>query len=145
MIRFFYYVEFKYLLEDGCESCFDLGIFSTKANAEKKIKNSSIQTGFKDYPIQNFNIIKFGVNFYEAKVDKSKTKLFSIQHEYSDENPDVSYYTTFGYFSTYEEASRKVQYLKSHSRIGKKYPDNFEIIEELIDNYNSWSEGFIRY
>ena len=28
------------------------------------------------------------------------------------------------------------------TRIGKKYPNNFEIIDVKIDNFNSWSEGF---
>ena len=32
--------------------------------------------------------------------------------------------------------------LKKHSRIGKKHPNNFEINEMKVDNFNSWSEGF---
>ena len=32
--------------------------------------------------------------------------------------------------------------LKKHSRVGKKYPNNFEIVEVKIDSFNEWSEGF---
>lgn len=39
-------------------------------------------------------------------------------------------------------SNKHVEYLKKHSRIGKKYPDNFEIVEIKVDNFNSWSEGF---
>ncbi len=35
-----------------------------------------------------------------------------------------------------------VEYLKKHNRIGKKYPDNFEILDVKIDDFNAWSEGF---
>ncbi len=33
-------------------------------------------------------------------------------------------------------------FLQKHSRLGKKYPYNFEINRVLVDNYNDWSEGF---
>ena len=46
------------------------------------------------------------------------------------------------YISTFERAKAKVEYLKKHNRIGKKYPNNFEIVEIKVDNFNSWSEGF---
>ena len=40
------------------------------------------------------------------------------------------------------EPNLKVEELKKRSRIGKKYPNNFEVVEIEVDCYNSWSEGF---
>ena len=35
-----------------------------------------------------------------------------------------------------EEAKNEVKFLKEHSRIGKKYPNDFEISEQKVDSYN---------
>ena len=45
-------------------------------------------------------------------------------------------------FLILKKQKKHVEYLQRHSRVGKKYPDNFEIIEVKIDDFNSWSEGF---
>lgn len=144
MIKYFYLVDFTYLTDEGLESSFDLGVFSTKKNAEEKIKKSVNLNGFKDYTINNFKIIKFGVNFDDDVKDKSNVILYCVTHEYEDEsNKFIYYWNIFDYLSTMEKANSKVEYLKKHSRIGRKYPDNFEIVEVPIDKFNSWSEGFV--
>ncbi len=144
MKKYFYLVEFSYLTTDNEKSSFNLGVFSIKSNADKKISYSYTQKGFNKYPLDNFKVKKFGVDFENANVDKSKSILYCVSHEYCiDESQDEYAWTIFGYFSTCMEAEKKVLYLKKHSRIGKKYPDNFEINEIKVDNYNSWSEGFV--
>ncbi len=142
MIKYFYLVEFRYLTNENYESCFDLGVFSTKRNAKKKIEYSVDLAGFKEYSINNFKIIKFGVEFNSLEIDKSKITLYCVTHEYGTGNDEYTYFNIFNYFSTIEEAKEKIKKLQEHSRIGKKYPNNFEIVELKVDNYNSWSEGF---
>lgn len=142
MRRYFYLVEFKYLTKENYESRFDLGVFSTKRNAKKKIEDSVNLIGFKKYSTDNFEIIKFGVEFDSIEKDKSKVILYCVTHEYKIDNDEFDYFNVFDYFSTLEEAKDKVKYLQEHSRVGKKYPNNFEIVEIKVDNYNSWSEGF---
>ena len=143
MIKYFYYVEFSYTTSNGRMSRFDLGIFSTKKNAIKKINLSKGLFGFKDYPITNFKIVKFGVSFDENIMDKSNVILYQVYHEYDDEIEELTTcYTIFDYFSSKEKALDCIEHLRKHSRLGKKYPNNFEIIDTYIDNYNSWSEGF---
>ena len=51
-------------------------------------------------------------------------------------------YSIYFFAFSIEKAKKYIEYLKKHSRIGKKYPNNFEIIDVKIDNFNSWSEGF---
>ncbi len=143
MLKYFYLVEFSYIARDGEQSRFDLGVFSTTANAQKKIEMAKNLAGFKDYPTRNFLIKKFGVSFSEKCIDKSNVKLYCVYHEYTDpQNVEESFYCIFDYFSTQNQAEAKMCYLQKHSRIGKKYPNNFEISRVSVDNYNSWSEGF---
>lgn len=78
---------------------------------------------------------------YDIK-NKSNISLFCVTHEYDDEINDISFWNIFDYFSNFEKANLKVEYLKKHSRVGKKYPNNFEVFEIKVDNFNSWSEGF---
>ena len=143
MIKYFYLVQFKCSNINHVNSEFDLGVFSTKKNANKKIENSMNKKGFIDYSKDNFEIIKFGVNFLDEKIDKSKVKLYCVFHEYTKKDEDLSYWTIFDYFPNINSAKDKVEYLKVHSRLGKKYPNNFMISEIIVDNFNSWSEGFI--
>lgn len=140
MIKFFYLVDFSYLVSKDYTSHFDLGIFSTKKKAEEKIKMSVDLPGFNEHGIENFNIMKFGVHFDTIPKNKSEVTLYCVYHEY--ERGKYSYYTIFDYFSSQEKAEAKVQYLKKHSRLGRKYPNNFEIVDLNVDNYLSWSEGF---
>lgn len=140
MIKYFYLVDFSYSTSDGCESCFDLGVYSTKQNACKKIENSMSLKGFNEYSTDNFKIIKFGVDFEREKVDKSDVTLYSVTHEYEVDN--VTYWCVFDYMSTIEKARVKVDFLKLHSRVGKKYPDNFEIQAIKVDSFTAWAEGF---
>lgn len=140
MIKYFYSVEFSYLVEEDCKEGFDLGVFSTRKKAEEKIKMSVDLPGFNEYGIENFTIIKFGVHFDTVPKNKSNVTLYWVYHEY--EQGKYEYYTNFGYFSTQEKAEAKVQYLRKHSRVGKKYPDNFDIVDVKVDNYLSWSGGF---
>lgn len=142
MIRYFYLVEFKYFASNNYDSRFDLGIYSTLKKAKEKIEKCVHLKGFKNYAIDNFKIIKFGVSLDVSIKDKSNVVLYCVTHEYEVENDEFSYWNIFDYFFTIEEANKKIEYLKKHNRIGKKYPNNFEIVEIKVDNFNSWSEGF---
>ncbi len=142
MIKYFYLVEYNYLVNKDEESGFNLGIFSTKKKALEKIELSKNLPGFNKYGIENFSITKFGVNFdYDLK-NKSNVSLFQIALEWNEDEEDISYYVIFGYYSNLKEANLEMKKLKKHSRIGKKHPNNFEINEMKVDNFNSWSEGF---
>ena len=143
MRKFFYLVNFSYILEDGGKSEFDLGVFSTLNLARKKIMQSRSQTGFNEFTMDSFEIIKFGVEFDHPIVNKSNTVLYCVTHEYIDINSGDSFWTIFDYLSTKEKAQKMVNHLKMHSQVGKKYPKNFEIVSIQVDNFNSWSEGFV--
>lgn len=142
MIKYFYLVKFEYFVNDEYKSYFNLGIFSNLKLAKKKISISSGLVGFRKYGFDNFKIIKFGVDFDTDIKDKSNVVLYCVTHEYDNPSDEFTYWSIFDYFSTIEKAKKYIEYLKKHSRIGKKYPNNFEIIDVKIDNFNSWSEGF---
>lgn len=142
MIKYFYLVKFEYFVNDEYKSYFNLGIFSNLKLAKKKISISSGLVWFRKYGFDNFKIIKFGVDFDTDIKDKSNVVLYCVTHEYDNPSDEFTYWSIFDYFSTIEKAKKYIEYLKKHSRIGKKYPNNFEIIDVKIDNFNSWSEGF---
>ena len=142
MIKYFYLVKFEYFVNDEYKSYFNLGIFSNLKLAKKKISISSGLVGFRKYGFDNFKIIKFDVDFDTDIKDKSNVVLYCVTHEYDNPSDEFTYWSIFDYFSTIEKAKKYIEYLKKHSRIGKKYPNNFEIIDVKIDNFNSWSEGF---
>lgn len=142
MIKYFYLVKFEYFVNDEYKSYFNLGIFSNLKLAKKKVSISSGLVGFRKYGFDNFKIIKFGVDFDTDIKDKSNVVLYCVTHEYDNLTDGFTYWNIFDYFSTIEKAKKYIEYLKKHSRIGKKYPNNFEIIDVKIDNFNSWSEGF---
>lgn len=142
MIKYFYLVKFEYSVNDEYKSCFNLGVFSNLKLAKKKVSISSGLVGFRKYGFDNFKIIKFGVDFDTDIKDKSNVVLYCVTHEYDNPSDEFTYWSIFDYFSTIEKAKKYIEYLKKHSRIGKKYPNNFEIIDVKIDNFNSWSEGF---
>lgn len=142
MIKYFYLVKFEYFVNDEYKSYFNLGIFSNLKLAKKKVSISSGLVGFRKYGFDNFKIIKFGVDFDTDIKDKSNVVLYCVTHEYDNQSDEFTYWSIFDYFSTIEKAKKYIEYLKKHSRIGKKYPNNFEIIDVKIDNFNSWSEGF---
>ena len=142
MIKYFYLVKFEYFVNDEYKSYFNLGIFSNLKLAKKKVSISSGLVGFRKYGFDNFKIIKFGVDFDTDIKDKSNVVLYCVTHEYDNPSDEFTYWSIFDYFSTIEKAKKYIEYLKKHSRIGKKYPNNFEIIDVKIDNFNSCSEGF---
>lgn len=142
MIKYFYLVKFEYFVNDEYKSYFNLGIFSNLKLAKKKVSISSGLVGFRKYGFDNFKIIKFGVDFDTDIKDKSNVVLYCVTHEYDNPSDEFTYWSIFDYFPTIEKAKKYIEYLKKHSRIGKKYPNNFEIIDVKIDNFNSWSEGF---
>lgn len=142
MIKYFYLVKFEYFVNDEYKSYFNLGIFSNLKLAKKKVSISSGLVGFRKYGFENFKIIKFGVDFDTDIKDKSNVVLYCVTHEYDNPSDEFTYWSIFDYFSTIEKAKKYIEYLKKNSRIGKKYPNNFEIIDVKIDNFNSWSEGF---
>lgn len=142
MKKFFYLVKFSYSVADETISQFDLGVFSTRKNAENKILLTKDRPGFCKQPINCFQIIKFAVDFDHEVVDKSKEKLYCVYHEYTDEDNN-EIWNIFDYFSELESAKEKIEYLKKHSNIGKKHPNNFDITEITVDNYSSWSSGFV--
>lgn len=45
------------------------------------------------------------------------------------------------FFATKEDAENEVKFLKEHPRIGRKYPNCFEISEQKVDSYNDWKFG----
>ena len=147
MIRYFYRVEFSYYENEHSNGSLDLGIFSTKKKAEEKIRRSVNLTGFNKYGIDNFKIIKFGVNFDVAPEDKSKAIFYSIVLEYEIKNGEYydDYYVYYGYVCSMEKALARVEDLKKHDPYAKKYPDNIEIIEEIVDLWTAWSEGFVSW
>ncbi len=142
MIKYFYLVKFEYLVCDAYKAYFNLGVFSTLKLAKKKINMSKGLAGFNQYNYDHFKIIKFSVDFDEDINNKSDVTLFCVTHEYYNEADGFTYWNIFDYFSTPEKAKKNIKYLKKHSRVGKKHPDNFEIIDIKIDNFNAWSEGF---
>lgn len=142
MLYYFYLVNFEYTSFEGFVDSFDLGIFSNIKKAQKKINMSIGLSGFNKYNAENFKIIKFGVKFDSKITDKSNVILYQVAHEYENDNGDTTYWIIFGYYSTIKAANEQVDYLKIHTRIGKKLPDKFNIYEKKVDNYNSWSEGF---
>lgn len=142
MIKYFYLVKFEYFVNDEYKSYFNLGVFSSLKLAKKKVSISSGLVGFRKYGLDNFKIIKFGVYFDTDIKDKSNVVLYCVTHEYDNPSDEFTYWSIFDYFSTIEKAKKYIEYLKKHSRIGKKYPNNFEITDVKIDNFNSWSEGF---
>ena len=142
MLKYFYKVAYqKENIDDGG---FDLGIFSTQKNAELKVCKALDCIGFENK--QCFKIIKFGVNF-SKNIEKNNIKLYSITHEYSIEEDGQLYdiFNVFDILGSKTEAERKVEWLKEHSRIGRKYPDNFMVDETVVDNFSAWSEGFTAY
>lgn len=139
MRKYFYLVTFSYTTGENEKSDFDLGVFSTKENALKKIQNSKSLPGFNQYGDECFKIVKFCVEIEKPFTD-NKTILYSLSHEYTTN--EGTFWTVFGYFSRYRLAKEKLLMLQNHSRIGKKYPNNFEINKVPVDSYNDWSEGF---
>ena len=134
MRKFFYMVWYSY--SDGdIVSSFDLGIFSTKKNAEKKIAMSKDLPGFKKYG-NLFKLIKFSVN-YEIDAEKKDATLYCVWLEHDD------CYEIFDFFSSFQRALEKIEFYKKHTRIGRKYSNLFQISDTKVDNYNSWSEGFM--
>lgn len=141
MRKFFYKVTYQ---KENNGGNFDLGIFSTKTNAQKKIDSTSKNKGFED--IECFKVVKFGVDF-TVEIDKRKVKLYSVAHEYSIEEEGEIYdiINIFGIYSSKTEAMSHLRHLKKHSRIGRKYPDNFIVFQTKVDNYLYWSEGYDAY
>lgn len=45
------------------------------------------------------------------------------------------------FFAIKEDAENEVKFLKEHSRIGKKYPNDYEVSEQKVDSYNDWEFG----
>ena len=141
MIKYFYNLEF---FKENEENIFKLGTFSCIENALKKKKQAETQPGFRDNP-NNFKITRCGVKFDDnAVVKKSETVLYCISLEYEQTVDDEIYdcYYDFGYYATEREAQEVVEYKKKHSRVGKKYPQNFVIDRVQVDTYNDWNKGF---
>lgn len=142
MIKYFYLVTFEYQAQEDYIDSFDLGVFSTKKKALEKLNMSINLPGFNQYGIDNFKIEKFGVTFDENIKSKSNIILYCVEHEYENKDDGFSYYCIFDYFPSSNKANLQVEYLRKHSRLGKTYPNNFEVIEVKVDNFNDWSEGF---
>ena len=142
MLKYFYKV--MYQKEDVEEGSFDLGIFSTQKNADLKIAKASKCIGFNNW--NGFKVIKFGVTF-PIDIRKEGITLYSVTHEYSIIEDDQIYdvFNVFNIFGSKIEAEQNVEYLKKHSRIGRKYPENFLISETIVDNFSYWSEGYTSY
>jgi len=150
MIQYFYKVDFRYKIKkesDEYSSTFDLGVFSSHKNAHKKIDLCKNLEGFKNYSVENFEITKFGVHFPTKLNSKENIKLYFVEHEYSliEEGDIIDVWSRFDCFSNEEDAMMKVEHLKAKSKIGKKNPDDFIISTQIVDDYNSWSNGFNKF
>lgn len=128
MIKYFYLVKFEYFVNDDYKSYFDLGVFSSLKFAKKKVNMSTGLAGFNQYDLNNFEIIKFGVNFDTDIKNKSDAILYCVTYEYDNISDGFTYWNIFDYFSSIEKAKKHIEYLKKHSRVGKKYLNNFEIL-----------------
>lgn len=100
--------------------------------------------GFNKHPVECFHINKIGIKFNNNIINKSGTIIYHVWHEYEIKENGKYYdiWCDFGYFCDYEEERNKITFLKNHSKVGKKYPDSFEIYEVKIDNDISWEHGF---
>ncbi len=143
MVKFFYHATFEYSNHDETEG-FDLGIFSTKSQAEEKINKVKDKKGFKDFDLTSFKIQKFGVHFDRKDVDKEKAVLYSVWVEYPD-GPKSYSWVIFDYFPSYQKAKSKMRVFINQTRIGKKHPNEFNISKIKINDFSSWSEGFEKY
>ena len=141
MIQYFYKLIFLKDLETDNE-VFDLGLYSCKKNAIKKQEISKKLEGFRDYDFQHFKILRIGVNCLKKIQNKSGLKLFQLWHEYYNPQDDSYYFTEYEYFIDIDSANAKLEQLRKTTRLGKKFPNNFQISECIVDNYNDWSEGF---
>lgn len=142
MLKYFFKVDYQ-KKEPNIDD-FALGIFSSKANADKKIDMAKKCMGFDKE--DGFVITKFGVNFPQ-NIEKPGVTLYSVEHEYSIMEDGVIYdiVSIFDILGSFEEAQKLVEYLKSHSCVGRAHPDNFEICENVVDDFSCWSEGFDSY
>lgn len=144
MLKYFFKVIYK--TRDCCEY-FDLGVFSSLKNAQRKILFVSSKVGFSQWE-KGFKILKIGVRFKKNdKIEKSNLILYSITHLSEIEENQLIYdvYKDCKTVSTLEDAESEIEFLKAHTRYGKKHPDGFQINEIIVDNYTSWSEGFDNY
>jgi hypothetical protein len=141
---YFYQVYYQKAKEWG--DTFDLGVFSNLEKAKKKIEQSKKCAGFKD-DIEGFSILKFGVHVKSGVCKRKIKKLFFVNHEYSIEENGKTYdiWTQFDVFATLTEAKSKINKLRRSSRIGKKYPNNFEVSTVIVDNFSCWGEGFVDF
>ena len=80
-------------------------------------------------------------------VEKSGLKLYFVDHEYSvvESNEIFDIIKHIGVFSSKNEAEKAVAHMKKHTKLGRKYPENFEISEIITDCFLYWSEGFNSY
>ena len=80
MKKFFYNLEFDYINSYGTEEYLDLGVFSTPKKAKDKIAKSMKLPGFDKYTLDNYKIIKFGVNV--PSKDFKKENIIDITKQY---------------------------------------------------------------
>ena len=104
MKKFFYNLEFDYINSYGNKEYLNLGVFSTPKKAKDKIAKSMKLPGFDKYTLDNYKIIKFGVNVPSKDLKKENIKLYNVWHEY--ETKDNYCWTIFDYFIT-KKAARK--------------------------------------
>ena len=117
-----------------------MGVFFTPKKAKDKIAKSMKLPGFDKYTLDNYKIIKFGVNVPSKEFKKENIKLYNVWHEYETE--DNYCWTKFDYFITKKEAKKQIEYLKKHSRLGEKYPNNFDIDVTIVDYDMYFGFGF---
>ena len=75
MKKFFYNLEFDYINSYGNKEYLNLGVFSTPKKAKDKIEKSMKLPGFDKYTLDNYKIIKFGVNVPSKDFKKENIKL----------------------------------------------------------------------
>lgn len=153
MIKCFYELYFKYIQRyddegDPIVSRIDIGVFSEKKKAINKRDDLKKEVGFNEHPLSCFFIRMTRVKVPDNLKRKSGIKLYSLEHEYemTDGDEIIDRCRYFGYYFYKKEAIKDRDYLRKHTRYGKKYPEGFSIFCTIVDKpFPAWDEGFTSY
>lgn len=148
MIKFYYYLYHSYITEydkEG-EPVYErksIGYFSALKLVKTQIDSYIKLPGFKDHPVDCFQIHKVGCSYESSNICKHKAIINELSHEYSDED-GYDFPTIFGIYST-KEAAKVVMNEQLKRKPYKYYPDNFIIDSIVVDGKPEWSEGFVPF
>jgi len=145
MLYYFYYLscrdEHEIDGEDGLfVNTYDIGYFSTKAEAEKQIQVYKKLPGFCDLSVDCFKIKKYAVRFDDKVEDKGLVGLFIASYESYDGNND--YYEIFPPFSSEKKANEKIEEVKRKNETYKYQEEEYYVNEWRVNRDLCWTEGF---